>query len=227
MTRSFREWAFARRSAAHSRRVYDWWGRHDLAYTVFVNAFLFGREAPFRNRTVAALALESGDRVVDIGCGMGQNFEYLADAVGPTGTVVGVDTSREMVRRSLERGGTLDTSVSVLRADATRLPIEDGQFDAVCATLSLSAIADAVDVVRDVYRVLRPGGRLVVLDTRSFRTAPGRWLNPFIEGVSAAITNWYPDADIADAIEQTFDDIAVRTYHGGTVYIAVGRKSGP
>jgi demethylmenaquinone methyltransferase/2-methoxy-6-polyprenyl-1,4-benzoquinol methylase len=224
VTDPFREWAFARRGSTHSQRVYDWWSRHDRAYAAFVSAFLLGRTGEFRERTVASLALNSGDRVLDVGCGPGPNFERLAGAVGPTGTVVGVDASPGMVARARERGKRLECKTGVLRADATRLPIDDNQFDAACATLSLSAMPDVEATVAGIHDALRPGGRFAVLDARSFQTAPLRWFNPHLEGVSAYITNWYPDAPIVQSVDETFSAVSIETFHGGTVYVMTGQK---
>jgi demethylmenaquinone methyltransferase/2-methoxy-6-polyprenyl-1,4-benzoquinol methylase len=224
VSRSFRDWAFGRRGSEHARRVYDRWSEHELAYALFVNSFLFGREEAFRGRTVASLELNAGETVLDVGCGSGRNLPYLESEVGPTGTVVGVDASHGMVVRASERGSTLDCETAVLEGDATRLPVCEGRFDAALATLSLSAIADTEGVVRGLYDALRPGGRLAVLDARSFRTAPLAWLNPLVEGVSALLTNWHPDAPVVETVGEVFERSSVETFHGGTVYVVTGRK---
>lgn len=220
----FREWAFDRRGREHNRRVYDWWSRHDRAYGLFVDAFLLGRTGAFRDRTVEALSLTPGDRVLDVGCGPGPNFGRLAGAVGPEGAVVGVDASPGMVARARERGERLAPETGVLRADATRLPVRDERFDAACATLSLSAMPDVRAVVDGIHDALRPGGRLAVLDARSFRSGPLRWLDPLVEGVAAALTNWYPDAPVVESMAETFAEVSVETFYGGTVYVATGQK---
>lgn len=224
MIDAFRQWAFDRRDHTHSQRVYDWWSRHDRVYAAFVTAFLFGRTGAFRDRTVAALSLDPGDTVLDVGCGPGSNFERLADAVGPTGTIVGVDASPGMVTRARERGEQVDCETEVLRADARRLPLANKRFDGVCATLSLSAVGDVEAVVAELSDVLRLGGHIAVLDARSFQAEPLRWLNPLIEGVSAYITNWYPEAPVVQSIENTFVEVSIETFHGGTVYVVTAKK---
>ncbi|MDS0282688.1 class I SAM-dependent methyltransferase [Haloarcula onubensis] len=221
---AFRQWAFDRRDPTHSQRVYDWWSRHDRVYAAFVTAFLLGRTGELRDRTIAALSLAPGDTVLDVGCGPGSNFERLADAVGPTGTVVGVDASPGMVERARARGEQFDCNIDVVRADTERLPVANERVDGVCATLSLSAMGDTETVVAGLSDVSRPGGRIAVLDVRSFQTAPLRWLNPLIEGVSAAVTNWYPDAPIMQTVDETFAAVSSETFHGGTVYVVTGSK---
>jgi demethylmenaquinone methyltransferase/2-methoxy-6-polyprenyl-1,4-benzoquinol methylase len=224
VTPPFADWAFERRGHDHSQRVYDWWGRHDWAYRAFVNGYLLGREGAFRSRTVDALDLAPGDTVLDVGCGPGPNFGRLADGVGPTGTVVGVDASEAMVERATGRSARLECSAAVLRADAARLPVRDAAADAVCATLSLSAMPDVAAVVDQLWRVLRPGGRLAVLDARPFQAAYGRWLNPLVERAAAYLTNWYPDADIVGAVEARFAETTVETFQGGSIYVLTARK---
>lgn len=224
MIDALRQWAFDRRTLAHSQRVYDWWSKHDRVYAAFVTAFLLGRTGEFRDRTVAALSLDPGDTVLDVGCGPGSNFDRLADAVGPTGTIVAVDASPGMVALARERGKRLDCEIEVVRADATRLPVAADRFDGVCATLSLSAMGDAKSAIDGMHTALQSGGRVAILDARSFQTAPLRWLNPLLEGVSAYITNWYPEAPIIQSIEATFATVSIDTFHDGTVYVVTGQK---
>jgi len=226
MINALRQWAFGRRDHAHSQRVYDWWSRHDRAYAAFVTAFLLGRTGEFRDRTVGALSLDPSDTVLDVGCGPGSNFGRLAEAVGPAGTIVGVDASPGMVERARERGEGLDCEIEVVQADAGRLPLAKNRFDGVCATLSLSAMSDVEAVVAGIADALGPGGHVAVLDARSFQSAPLRWLNPLLEGVSAYITNWYPEAPIIQSVRATFAAVAVETFHAGTVYVATGTKRG-
>jgi demethylmenaquinone methyltransferase/2-methoxy-6-polyprenyl-1,4-benzoquinol methylase len=76
-------------------------------------------------------------------------------------------------------------------------------------------------------RALRPGGRIAVLDTRSFQSPLGTWLNPLVEGVAAYLTNWYPEADVVGAVGRTFDRTVVEEFHGGTVFVAHGEKGDP
>jgi demethylmenaquinone methyltransferase/2-methoxy-6-polyprenyl-1,4-benzoquinol methylase len=223
---AFRQWAFDRRDHAHSQRVYDWWSRHDRVYAAFVTAFLLGRTGAFRSRTVAALSLAPGDTVLDVGCGPGSNFDRLADAVGPSGTIVGVDASPGMVTRARDRGQRLDCATEVVQADATRLPVAADRFDGVCATLSLSAMSDVAAAVDGIHDALGPGGRVAILDARSFQTPPLRWLNPLLEGVSAYSTNWYPDAPIVPSVRERFAAASIETFHGGTVYVVTGKKRG-
>jgi SAM-dependent methyltransferase len=135
---------------------------------------------PLRRLAIEHLDLKAGERVLDVGCGTGPNFESLVDAVGPEGRVVGVDFSPRMVhqaeRRISEHGWT---NVEVVCADAARAPIQAEAYDAALAAWSLSAIADTGRAVETVYAALRPAGRIFVADLRLVpegRAAPLIWL---------------------------------------------------
>jgi SAM-dependent methyltransferase len=124
-----------------------------------------------RSRTVANSAgyllphLAPGQRVLDVGCGPGTITADLAELVGPTGRVVAVDTSAEVLAQAAEhiaaRGlGNVDFAV----ADVHDLPYPAGEFDVVHAHQVLQHLADPVDALRQMRRVLAPGGVLAVRD---------------------------------------------------------------
>jgi ubiquinone/menaquinone biosynthesis C-methylase UbiE len=119
---------------------------------------------PARRRAAAALRLEPGDTVLEIGAGTGRNFPYLVGAVGPSGTVIGVDASAGMLdeaRKLIERRSW--TNVRLLHQDATQLQI-DRKVDAVLFSLSYSALPEPRPALAAAWERLRPGGRLVVMD---------------------------------------------------------------
>jgi demethylmenaquinone methyltransferase/2-methoxy-6-polyprenyl-1,4-benzoquinol methylase len=94
----------------------------------------------------------------------------------------------------------------------------------VLATLLLTALPDYERVVREAYRVLRPGGRFVVLDGQPFQHGLARLLNPVVVRVLALLTNWYPSAAVHEALEAVFDDVSVETFDAGALYLAVAQK---
>lgn len=208
----------------HGRRVYDWWSEHQDIYRVLVRLAFFGREREARRRALAALGLERGERVLDVGCGAGVNFDALVDRVGSRGTVVGIDYSRGMGDEARERARGTATPTVVVRGDATTLPFPENSFDAAYATLSLSAMPDAERVIEGIHAVLRPGGRLAVMDARPFQEGLWRALNPLVAPVSTLTTNWHPEADVVGSIRRTFADSECWTTNAGTLYVAVGRK---
>lgn len=135
-----------------------------------------GREAGIR-----LLQPGRGDVVIDLGCGTGLNLPGLVEAVGPTGRVIGVDRSGEMLavaRRRVDRAGW-GGIVTLLKADAARLSPEelvaalDGRrADAVLATYALSVIPDREAAWRRACAAVRPGGRGAIVD---MQRPTGRW----------------------------------------------------
>jgi SAM-dependent methyltransferase len=115
-----------------------------------------------RRATLAALELRSGERVIDVGCGPGYLAAEMAEVVGPEGFVQGVDPSPAMLaiaaRRALPH-------MELTEGDALSLPAEDAGFDAAVSTQVYEYVPDIAAALREVRRVLRPGGRLLVLDT--------------------------------------------------------------
>ena len=211
-------------SPDHGRRVYDWWSAHQGIYKGFVRLALFGRGRAARRLGLGALGLDPGEAVLDVGCGAGVNFDALAERVGSEGRIVGLDYSRGMVGGARERASANPAPTAVVRGDAATLPFPENSFDAAYATLSLSAMPDAEAAIGEVHDVLRPGGRLAVVDARPFQEGLWRALNPLVTPISTYATNWQPDVDIVNAIRRTFADARCWTTNVGTLYVAVGRK---
>lgn len=112
----------------------------------------------------AALALGAGERVLDVGCGPGLLCGEMAHEVGVDGRVVGVDTSDSMLRIAGRNGQGLG-QMSVRPGEATALPADDGAFDAVVCTQVLEYVPDVAAALAEFRRVLRPDGRLLLVDT--------------------------------------------------------------
>jgi arsenite methyltransferase len=120
-----------------------------------------------RAATLDALALQAGERVVDVGSGPGLLAAEMAAQVGSAGRVVGLDLSDSMLTLSRQRYADLAVSscLSFLKADAVRLPFPDNMFDVAVSTQVYEYVPDVPAALADVYRVLRPGGRVLILDT--------------------------------------------------------------
>ena len=120
-----------------------------------------------RAATLQALALRAGERVVDVGSGPGLLAAEMATQVGPAGRVIGLDLSDPMLALSRQRCADLDsgTCLSFLKADAARLPFADSRFDVAVSTQVYEYVADVAAALAEAYRVLRPGGRVLILDT--------------------------------------------------------------
>lgn len=207
------------------RRLYDWWSRNLWALGGMYGLVFLGRERTFRRRSIAALELDAGDRVLELGCGPGNSFARLRDAVGPDGLIVGVDYSHGMVQRARDRIREAGwENVHVVRADATEPGLVPGTFDAAYAAMSMSAMPDPRGVVETAAACLRPDGRLAVLDARPFQRLPLSVVNPFLGPVFGRLTDWDHETDIPAAIDVAFETRTVQDYHGGSIYIATGAR---
>jgi arsenite methyltransferase len=114
-----------------------------------------------RRATREMLALQGGESVLDIGAGPGFLAAEMAEEVGPEGRVCGVDVSDAMLKLAARRGA----AVELARGDALSLPFADATFDAAASTQVYEYVADMPAALAEAGRVLKPGGRLLILDT--------------------------------------------------------------
>ncbi|WP_290819147.1 class I SAM-dependent methyltransferase [Halovivax sp.] len=203
------------------RRLYDRWSGKERLYDG-----LMGLAAPLRDDAFDALSIESGESVLDLACGPGTNFERLREAVGPEGTIIGLDYSPGMARRAAElvdeRGWE---NVHVVLADAAETCGPESSFDAVLTTFALHTMPDADAVVENVHDVLGSGGRFVVLDSRPITDGPARLVNPLYERAIARFVNHQRGRDTLELLDAPFDRVTVlETYDAGAGYLAVTEK---
>jgi arsenite methyltransferase len=119
-----------------------------------------------RRVVLAALGLKPGQDVLDIGSGPGFLAREMAEAVGPGGTVRGLDPSQAMLAVARRRPPACGSApVEFGPGQATELPFADGEFDVVTSTQVYEYVDDMPTALAEAYRVLRPGGRVLVLDT--------------------------------------------------------------
>jgi arsenite methyltransferase len=111
----------------------------------------------------SALGAAPGERILDVGCGPGFLSAELRQEVGHAGSVVGVDSSPAMLALAARRCQGLG-NVTLHQGDATSLPVADASFDGAVCVQVLEYVADTPAALRELYRALRPGGRVVVWD---------------------------------------------------------------
>lgn len=136
-------------------------GRFFDAWSRFYRAGPLGRELRrLQRRAIDRLHIVPGDRVLDLGCGPGDGAAHIHEAGG---TAIGLDYSMGMLR-SARRAPAL--SGRLLRGEAGRLPFVDGAFDKLVCTNSFHHYPEHLAALREMRRVLRPGGALSLVDPR-------------------------------------------------------------
>lgn len=168
------------------------------AYTAVAPFYdlLFARvTAGGRRRAVELLAVGAGERVLLLGAGTGLDLRHL-----PRGAVYhGVDLTPGMLRRAARRAERLGLDFAAHRASVAALPFPSGRFDAAVLHLILAVVPEPVAALREVERVLRPGGRAVVWDKllrdgsrpsllrRALHGVTHRWATGFLLDLSVAL----------------------------------------
>jgi demethylmenaquinone methyltransferase/2-methoxy-6-polyprenyl-1,4-benzoquinol methylase len=178
---------------------------------------------PLRRGAIDRLHLAPGSAVLEVGCGSGANFAFLVRAVGPTGHVVGVDLSPEMVaaaRARVKRGGW--SNVQVVESPAESMRLADS-FDG----LLLFAMHDVLTSPEAIARCLehvRPGGRVVVVSPALADRLPGRLLNPLAAMAFRRFS--VSQADLAQPwrlLAKQLPGLRVERLGPGILFLATGR----
>jgi len=212
------------------RSMFD---RISPVYDAMNRTMTVGLDQRWRRATVAAV-VRPGDRVLDACCGTG-DLAVAAQEVG--GTVTGLDFSERMLERARRKSG----QVEWVQGDALALPFSDGSFDAATVGFGVRNLDELGGGLVELRRVLRPGGRLAILEI----TKPSGLLAPFyrlwfdgfvpllgklLPGGSAytylpASVRRFPGPDELAALLRGagFEDVRWRTFAGGIVALHIGR----
>ncbi|MCC6888958.1 MAG: methyltransferase domain-containing protein [Hyphomicrobiales bacterium] len=141
--------------------------------------WLFFMPRGFRPRAVGRLKLKPGSRVLEIGCGTGRNLAFLQAAVGPSGTVYGVDISPGMLAKARALcARNAWSNVSLMQQDAVDFAPPE-PLDGVIFGLSYNTMPHHLAVLHHAWSLLRPRGRLVVMDAKLPPGLGGRLILPF------------------------------------------------
>jgi demethylmenaquinone methyltransferase/2-methoxy-6-polyprenyl-1,4-benzoquinol methylase len=137
-------------------------GRYDLLNTVLSG----GLDRYWRRRAIASLQLSGRETLVDVCTGTADVAIAAARATPGARRVVGIDFAGEMLRHGVEKvhAARLVDRVVLLRGDALRLPVKDAVGDAATIAFGIRNVQDAAAACRELARVLRPGGRLAILE---------------------------------------------------------------
>ncbi|WP_084297780.1 demethylmenaquinone methyltransferase [Sporolactobacillus laevolacticus] len=135
-------------------------------YDAMNSLISFNRHKAWRRKANQIVSAEKGDHVIDVCCGTGDWTISLAEAVGPEGSVVGLDFSDNMLKiaNSKKEASQLE-NVILVNGDAMSIPYEEGSFDRATIGFGLRNVPDYLTVLKEINRVLRPGGTLVCMET--------------------------------------------------------------
>ena len=131
---------------------------------------LFGAWAP---RIVQLAEVRPGERVLDVACGTGVVARSAAEAVGAKGRVAALDLNPDMLAVAAAQLPTEGSTIEWVEGSAQALPFADRSFDAVCCQLGLQYFPDRVGALREMARVIAPGGRVVVMVWHEIDHSPG------------------------------------------------------
>jgi len=144
--------------------------------------FLFAFTFPLRRKAVSLLNLHPGDQVLEVGCSSGANFAYLGQAVGPTGRVVGVDLSPDMItqaQKRIQKAGWMN--VEVIQASAETIQL-DQKFDGLLL-FAMHDVLTSPQALDNILTYIKPGGRVAAAGPLLSSGFPGKLLNPMIRMV--------------------------------------------
>jgi phosphatidylethanolamine/phosphatidyl-N-methylethanolamine N-methyltransferase len=180
--------------------------------------------APGRHAAIRHLGLKPGETILEVGIGTGLNLPLYPASCRLTG----LDLSQEMLDKAVDRAQKLAMPNVVLKVmDATSMDFAENEFDKAVATYTISAVPDPVAVLREMRRVVKPGGTLVILNHfRSDRRLPGR-----IEDLMAPVCTrlgWKSNLEMMPLLEQVGLTpelvVKVNLFNGWRLVKCVNRK---
>jgi ubiquinone/menaquinone biosynthesis C-methylase UbiE len=123
-----------------------------------------------KRRMLDLCPVQEGQAILDVGCGIGHEALRLDQSVGPTGRVVGIDRNPPMIAEARKRAADQAANVTFEIVDAHQLPFPDDTFDLCRTERVLRYVERPVDVIREMTRVVRPGGQVLAFDFDSDQT---------------------------------------------------------
>ena len=189
--------------------------------------------------------VQKGSKALDVCCGTADWTIAMAEAVGPTGEVIGLDFSQNMLKIGEEKVKELNLQqISLIHGNAMELPFPDNSFDYVTIGFGLRNVPDYLQVLKEMCRVIKPGGIVVCLET-SHPTMFGykqlfnfyfRYVMPMFGKLFAKSYkeySWLQESardfpgmkELAHLFEQAgFTNVNYRAYSGGAAAVHIGKK---
>ncbi|MGE7270354.1 demethylmenaquinone methyltransferase [Brevibacillus panacihumi] len=218
-------------------------------YDKMNNVISFGSHVAWRNYTMKQMNIQPGQTALDVACGTCDWTIALAEAVGPSGRVVGLDFSQNMLDVGAYKVAKekQDQVVSLVNADAMNLPYEDNTFDYVTIGFALRNVPDVQTVLKEMTRVVKPGGKVVSLEVSKPPFKPYRQLFylyfyhilPFVAKLTVnkyeqyawlpqSLTNFPDSRELAGMFQKAgLDPVQIKLFMGGVAALHMGTKPSP
>ena len=228
---------------AKKEQVHDVFQNISGKYDRLNNIISFEQHKTWRKRVMKEMNVKPGSKALDVCCGTADWSISLSKAVGPTGEVIGVDFSENMLE--VGKGKTQDMhNIQLVHGDAMNLPFEDNEFDYVTIGFGLRNVPDYLATLKELYRVLKPGGMVVCLET-SQPTTPVfkqghklyfKFIMPIFGKIFAKSKDEYewlqqstfdfPDKEKLKRLftQAGFSNIKIRSFTGGVAAMHLGYK---
>ncbi len=163
---------------ATAGRTIDW----ARSYDVLVAIMTLGRARAMRAATADLARITPGDAVLDVGCGTGDLTMVARARAGAAGTAHGIDAAPAMIAAARRKAARAGHAINYRVAAVEALPFPDATFDVVMSSLMMHHLPDGLkhQALAEVRRVLKPGGRLLVVDLKRPASRPGRVALPLL-----------------------------------------------
>jgi ubiquinone/menaquinone biosynthesis C-methylase UbiE len=160
----------------------------------------------------AIAALKPGETVLDLGSGGGFDCFLAAKQVGDTGKVIGVDMTPEMISKARENALKGDYSnVEFRLGEIERIPAADASIDVIISNCVINLSPKKLDVFKEAFRILKPGGRLAISDVVATAQLPLEFKND-LDLLSACVSGAATMAEITEMLQQAgFQNIEIQT----------------
>jgi demethylmenaquinone methyltransferase/2-methoxy-6-polyprenyl-1,4-benzoquinol methylase len=162
-------------TAAREQQVRSMFDRIAGRYDLMNGVMSAGLHHRWRARAADRAELRSGNRALDVCCGTGDLSFELKRRVGEQGEVIGLDFSEQMLELARAKERSAGLPVSFVRGNALDLPFKDGFFDAVTVGFGIRNVVDQEGALREMARVVRPGGKVVILEITTPERPPLSW----------------------------------------------------
>lgn len=229
--------------AKHVHHVFEKIYEH---YDSMNSIISFRRHKAWRKDVMKQMEVKQGTKALDVCCGTGDWAIALANEVGPNGKVVGLDFSKNMLSIAEDKKKKLKLDhLTLVHGDAMELPFPDQTFDYVTIGFGLRNVPDYMRVLQELYRVVKPGGKVVCLETsqpelfgfKQLYFLYFRFIMPLFGKVFAKSyeeyswlhesTKNFPDKQTLKQmfLQAGFSDVKIKSYSGGVAAMHMAFKT--